>query len=150
MADLAYAELKSNFKFRGYLRPNWPQMFNIRVFSFKYHITIDFFFFALDWLNSPISNKLVFFCQILPLVRKMQITIDNIIFDNFYNYPRKAHKISVRLPYYTSLWHSYNSKQHTLKMECKDFLAAPGIETWNTAMERKFCPYSDKLKTKYD
>ena len=33
----------SNFKFRGYLRPLWPKMPHISLFSFKYFIAREFF-----------------------------------------------------------------------------------------------------------
>ena len=42
MGELAYADLNSNFKFRGCLRPIWPQKSHISSFSFKYHIAIAF------------------------------------------------------------------------------------------------------------
>ena len=42
-ADLAYADLKSNFKFRGCLRSIWPQISQISSFSLKYHIANAFF-----------------------------------------------------------------------------------------------------------
>ena len=103
---MAQAELKFNYKFRGYLRPMCPQMSNICIFSFKYHIGIDFL-----TSNLPISSKLAHL-PILPQARKMQFMLHNIIFDNFYNHPRKGHKIPVRSPYYTSLWYSYNSKHN--------------------------------------
>ena len=101
---MTHAELKFNYKFCGYLGPMCPQMSNISIFSFKYHIGIDFL-----TSNLPISSKLAHL-PILPQARKMQFMLHNIIFDNFYNHPRKAHKIPVRSPYYTSLWYSYNSK----------------------------------------
>ena len=74
----------------------------------------------------------------------MQIMLHNVIFDNFHNYPRKAHKIPIRSPYYTSLWHSFNSKQRTLKLECKDFLAAPGTLNGKKLTEVSFLPYRVK------
>ena len=39
---LAYAHMKSNFKFRGCLRPLWPQKSRISFFSFKYRIAMIF------------------------------------------------------------------------------------------------------------
>ena len=42
LGELAYADLNSNFKFRGCLRPIWPQKSHISSFSFKYHIAIAF------------------------------------------------------------------------------------------------------------
>ena len=41
-AELAYAHLKYNFKFRGCLRSLRPLKFHISLFSFKYHITMVF------------------------------------------------------------------------------------------------------------
>ena len=42
LGEFAYADLNSNFNFRGCLRPIWPQMSHISWFSFKYHIKISF------------------------------------------------------------------------------------------------------------
>ena len=44
-ADLAYADLKSNFKFRGCLRSIWPQKSNMSLFSFKFRISNEFIHF---------------------------------------------------------------------------------------------------------
>ena len=41
--DFAYADLKSNFKFWGCLRPVWPLKSHISSFLFKYHIALAFF-----------------------------------------------------------------------------------------------------------
>ena len=38
LGELAYADLNSNFKFRGCLRPIWPLKTHISSFSFKYYI----------------------------------------------------------------------------------------------------------------
>ena len=42
LGELTYADLNSNFKFRGCLRPIWPQKSHISSFSLKYHISIAF------------------------------------------------------------------------------------------------------------
>ena len=42
-AESAYANLKSNFKIRGYLRPIWPLTSNIWLFWFKNCIVVVFF-----------------------------------------------------------------------------------------------------------
>ena len=42
LGEFAYADLNSNFNFRGCLRSIWPQKFHISSFSFKYHIAIAF------------------------------------------------------------------------------------------------------------
>ena len=41
--DFVYADLKSNFKFWGCLRPVWPLKSHISSFLFKYHIALAFF-----------------------------------------------------------------------------------------------------------
>ena len=61
--------------------------------------------------NLPTPSKLAYF-PILPLARKVQITLQKITYGNFQNYPRKTYKFPVRSPYYMSLWHSYNSQQY--------------------------------------
>ena len=38
LGELVYADLNPNFKFRGCLRPIWPKISQISLFSFKYHI----------------------------------------------------------------------------------------------------------------
>ena len=43
VADFTYADLKSNFKFRGCLRSIWPQNSQSSSFSLKYHIVNAFF-----------------------------------------------------------------------------------------------------------
>ena len=43
LADLTFADLKSNFKFRGGLRSIWHQISQISSFSLKYHIANAFF-----------------------------------------------------------------------------------------------------------
>ena len=42
LGEFAYADLNSNFNFRGCLRPYWPQKSHISWFSLKYHIKIAF------------------------------------------------------------------------------------------------------------
>ena len=42
LGELAYADLNSNFKFRGCLRPIWPQMSHISSLLFEYHVAIAF------------------------------------------------------------------------------------------------------------
>ena len=42
LGELAYADLNSNFKFWGCLRPIWPLKSHISSFLFKYHIDIVF------------------------------------------------------------------------------------------------------------
>ena len=42
LGELAFADLNSNLKFRGFLRPIWPQKSHISSFSLKYHISIAF------------------------------------------------------------------------------------------------------------
>ena len=42
MGELAYADLNSNFKFQGCLRPIWSQKSHISSFSLKYPIAIAF------------------------------------------------------------------------------------------------------------
>ena len=42
LGELTYADLNSNFKFRGCLRPIWPQKSHISSFSLKYHIANAF------------------------------------------------------------------------------------------------------------
>ena len=42
LGEFTYADLTSNFNFRGYLRSIWPQKSHNSWFSFKYHIKIAF------------------------------------------------------------------------------------------------------------
>ena len=42
LEELTYADLISNFKFRGCLRSIWPQWSHMSLFLFKYHISIAF------------------------------------------------------------------------------------------------------------
>ena len=42
LGELTYADLNSNFKFRGCLRPIWPQKSHISSFLLKYHISNAF------------------------------------------------------------------------------------------------------------
>ena len=42
LRELAYADLNSNFKFRGFLRSIWPHESHISLFSIKCHISIAF------------------------------------------------------------------------------------------------------------
>ena len=42
LEELTYADLNSNFKFRGCLRSIWPQMSHVSSLSLKYHIAIAF------------------------------------------------------------------------------------------------------------
>ena len=87
VAELAYADLKSNFKIRGYLRPIWPLTSNIWLFWFKNCIVVVFF---TSNLPIPSYNWLIsHFCH---LPKKCKYCFIGAFFTFFEIIPKKPTK----------------------------------------------------------
>ena len=86
-AESAYADVKSNFKIRGYLRPIWPLTSGIWLFWFKNCILVVFF---TSGLLIPSCNWLI--CHFCHLPKKCIYCFIGTFFTFFENIPKKPTK----------------------------------------------------------
>ena len=103
-AESVYADLKSNFKIWGCLRPMWPQTSNICLFLFKYCVVTVFFYFK---FTNYLVNWLI--CHFCHLPEKCKYSFLGTFFTIFESIPEKPTKFPFH-PRITQLCSDYTAK----------------------------------------